>query len=70
LQLVHQPGARLHHPVPVPQQLPQIAILPARYPDLRKAIFQHQAQQQPGIVSIHLPLAHPFRANLRRVANL
>ena len=33
LQLVHDPGARLHHPVPVPQQLPQIAILPARYPD-------------------------------------
>ena len=36
LQLVHDPRARLHHPVPVPQQLPQIPILPARHPDLRK----------------------------------
>jgi hypothetical protein len=31
----------LHHPVPVPQQLPQIAILRTRHPDLRKVIFQH-----------------------------
>jgi len=29
--------ARLHQAVPVPQQLPQIAIFPARYPDLGKA---------------------------------
>jgi hypothetical protein len=27
--------------VSVPQQLPQIAILPARHPDPRKTIFQH-----------------------------
>jgi hypothetical protein len=39
LQLVHHPGARLHHPVPVPQQLPQIPVLPTRYPDLRKPIL-------------------------------
>jgi hypothetical protein len=32
LQLVHDPRARLHHAVPVPQQLPQIPVLPARYP--------------------------------------
>jgi len=29
-----QDDTYLHHAVPVPQQLPQIAILPARYPDL------------------------------------
>jgi hypothetical protein len=40
LQLVHDPRPRLHHPVPVPQQLPQIAILPARDPHLGKTIFQ------------------------------
>jgi hypothetical protein len=40
LQLVHHSRARLHGSVPVPQQLPQIAILPARYPNLRKVIFQ------------------------------
>src|SRR5215469_8944349 len=38
LQLVHDPGAHLHHPMAVPQQLPQIAIVPARYPDLGKII--------------------------------
>ena len=38
LQLIHDSGARLHHAVPVPQQLPQIAILPARYPDPRKVM--------------------------------
>jgi hypothetical protein len=42
LQLIHDPRARLHHPVPVPQQLPQIPVLPARYPDLREAVFQQQ----------------------------
>ena len=46
LQLVHDPRARLHHPVPMPQQLPQISILPARHPDLPKAIFEHQTQNQ------------------------
>jgi hypothetical protein len=30
LQLIHDSRARLHHPVPVPQQLPQIAILPTQ----------------------------------------
>jgi hypothetical protein len=46
LQLVHDPRARLHHAVPVRQQLPQITILPARYPDLRKVILQHPSQNQ------------------------
>ena len=39
LQLVHDPRARLHHAVPVPQQLPQIPVLPTRHPDLGEAIF-------------------------------
>jgi len=42
LELVHHSPARLHRPVLVPQQLPQIAILPARNPNLRKVIFQLQ----------------------------
>ena len=52
LQLVHDPRARLHHAVPVPQQLPQITIFPARYPDLREAIFQQQLQNQLRIPAI------------------
>jgi hypothetical protein len=42
----------LHHAVPVPQQLSQIPIFPARYPDLGKAIFQHQPQNQLRILAI------------------
>jgi hypothetical protein len=57
LQLVHNPRARLHHPVPMPQQLPQISILRARYPDSRKAIFQQQSQYQLRILAIRY--AHP-----------
>jgi hypothetical protein len=37
--------------VPVPQKLPQIPILPVRYPDLREAIFQHQPQNQLRILT-------------------
>jgi len=32
LQLVHDPGPRLHHAMPVPQQLPQIPVLPSLVP--------------------------------------
>ena len=42
LQLVHDPRARLHHAVTMPQQLPQIPVLPAWHPDLREAILQQQ----------------------------
>jgi hypothetical protein len=42
LQLVHHSRARLHRPVPAPQQLPQIAILLTRNPNLWKVIFQLQ----------------------------
>jgi hypothetical protein len=64
LQLVHDPRARLHHPVTMPQQLPQISSLPARNPDLRKAIFQQQLQNQLRILAIRLLLAYPLRADL------
>src|SRR6185437_12643863 len=50
--------------MPMPQQLPQIAVLPTRYPDLRETIFQQQAQDQLRILSIRLLLAHAFGANL------
>src|ERR1019366_6812935 len=69
LQLVHDPRPRLHHPVTVPQQLPQISILPARYPDPRKAIFQQQSQNQLRVLAIRLLFAHPLRADLGGVPN-
>src|SRR6266700_676195 len=69
LQLIHNARARLHHAMPMPQQLPQIPVLRARYPDLRKAILEQQAQDQLRVLAIRLLLAHPFRANLGRIAN-
>src|SRR5580692_5968323 len=69
LQLVHDPRARLHHAMPVPQQLPQIPILPARYPDLREAIFQHQLQNQLRILAIRLLLAYSLRPDLRCISD-
>jgi hypothetical protein len=56
--------------VSVPQQLPQIAILPARYPDLGKIVFQHQAQNQLRILAIRLLLARPLRPDRGRIPNL
>jgi hypothetical protein len=53
--------------MPVPQQLSQIAILPARYPDLGKIIFQHQPQYQLRILAIRLLLAHAFRVDCRSI---
>jgi hypothetical protein len=69
LQLIHQPCAHLHHPVPVPQQLPEIAILPTGNPDLRKTILQHQSQNQLRILSIRLLLPYSFGSNLGRVSD-
>src|ERR1039457_2389179 len=54
--------------MPVPQQLPQITILPAWHPDLRKVIFQHQAQYQLRILAIRLLLAHAFRIDCRSIS--
>src|SRR5580692_3058455 len=69
LQLVHDSRARLHHAVPVPQQLPQIPVLPTRYPDLRKTIFQHQLQNQLRILAIRLLLAYSLRPDLRGISD-
>src|SRR6516225_1519578 len=55
--------------MPMPQQLPQIAILRIRYPDARKAILQHQLQYELRILAIGLLLAHPLRADLGSVAD-
>jgi hypothetical protein len=69
LQLVHDPGARLHHAVTVPQQLPQIPVLPTRHPDLRETILQQQAQDQLRVLAIRLLLAYSLGADLRRVSD-
>jgi len=47
--------------------LPQIPILPVRYPDLRKAIFHHQSQNQLRILTIRLLLAYSLGSDLRCV---
>ena len=48
----------------MPQQLPQITILPTRHPDPRKAIFQQPSQNQLRILAIRLLLAYSLRADL------
>src|ERR1017187_10822899 len=55
--------------MPVPQQLPQIAILPVRHPDPRKVIFQQESQNQLRILPIRLLLADALRTDLRCVSN-
>src|SRR4029453_801546 len=69
LQLIHQSCTHLDHPLPVPQQLPQPPLPPTRYPDPRKSILQHQAQQQLRILSVRLLLPHSLRSNLGRVSD-
>ncbi|MGA7062511.1 MAG: hypothetical protein WBY69_14995, partial [Candidatus Acidiferrales bacterium] len=51
-QLIHDPRAHLHHPMPVPQQLSQVTILRTGYPDARKVIFPQQSQQQSGVLTV------------------
>src|SRR2546422_932501 len=51
----------------MPQQLPQIPILPARDPDLRKAILEQQSQNQLRILAIGLLLAYSLGPDLRCV---
>src|SRR5579859_3134511 len=48
----------------MPQQLPQIAILPARYPDPWKIILQQQAQNVLCILAIGLLLAFALPGDL------
>jgi hypothetical protein len=69
LQWIHDSRARLHHAVPVPQQLSQIAILPVRHPDLRKVIFQHQSQNQLRILAIRFLFAYSLAPDLSSVAD-
>ena len=69
MQLIHHSGAHLHQAMPMPQQLPQIAILRIGHPDSRKALLDHQPQQQLRILPIRLLLAHSLRPDLRRVSD-
>jgi hypothetical protein len=59
LQFIQDPGPHLQQPMPMPQRLSQIAIRSIRYPHSRKAIFQHQLQQELGIQGTGLLAAHP-----------
>src|SRR5215467_4793999 len=58
LQLIHDPAAGLHHAVTMPQQFPQIWVPSWENRDLRKVVFQHQLQNQLGILTIGLLLAY------------
>jgi hypothetical protein len=60
LEQIHDARARLHHAVPVPQELPQTPVLPARHPDLRETIFQQQPQDQLRILAIRLLFPYPL----------
>src|SRR5215467_16169335 len=62
-------GPCLHHTMPVPQQLPQIPVLPARHPDLRKVSFHHQLQNMLRIFPVRLLFAGSLAFDLARVAN-
>ncbi|MGB8063423.1 MAG: hypothetical protein WCF26_16135, partial [Candidatus Sulfotelmatobacter sp.] len=63
------PSPHLHHAMPMPQQLPQIPILPTRYPDLGKTILHQQLQNMLRILPIRFLLAYPLGANLAGIAN-
>ena len=69
MQLIHHPRAHLHQPMPMPQQLPQIAILGVWHPDPRKAILHHQSQQQLRILPIRLLLAYSLGANFGGISD-
>src|SRR6202162_1233858 len=69
LQLIHNPRAHLHQPMPMPQQLSQVTILRTGYPDPRKIIFPQQSQQQSGVLPVGLLFAHAFSLNLGRIAD-
>ncbi|HEY1525953.1 MAG TPA: hypothetical protein VGH51_06910 [Candidatus Angelobacter sp.] len=58
LQLVLHLPPHSYQLVPMDQQLPQIALLLARYPQSGKPILQHQPQQQFGIPPVGLLFAY------------
>jgi hypothetical protein len=64
-----QMTVRLHQPMPVPQQLSQIPILRARYPDLRGVIFQHQPEQESSILAVVLLLFYSLALDLCGIAD-
>ena len=57
LPLIHHPGAHLHQAVSLPQPLPQVTVVPARYLDLRKTIFPQHVQDMVGVLASGLLLA-------------
>jgi hypothetical protein len=67
--LAAQSFVRLHHAMPVPQQLPQIPVLPGRHPDLRKVIFQHEFQNQLRVLPICLLLSHSSGSDFCRISD-
>ena len=69
MQLIHHSRAHLHQSMPMPQQLPQTAILDIRHPDSRKAVLEHQSQQQLRVLPIGPLLAHSFGPNLGRISD-
>ena len=73
VQLVHHSRSHLHHAMAMPEQLPQIAIIPVRHPNRGKSFFHQQSQQQLRVLPISLLLSHSlFRisaASPRRDSN-
>jgi hypothetical protein len=51
LQLIDDPSPHLHHAMPMPQQLPQIPILPTQRPPLRALVQQINADPDAGELS-------------------
>jgi hypothetical protein len=64
LQLVHHSRSHLHHAMAMPEQLPQIAIVPVRHPNPGKSFFHQQSQHQLRILPISLLLSHSLASNL------
>src|SRR2546430_9699906 len=55
--------------MPVPQKLPQIPVLPAGYPNLRKPILPQQLENMLSILAVRLMLAHSLGSDLGRIPN-
>src|SRR2546425_5358808 len=53
--------------MPVPQKLPQIPVLPAGYPNLRKPILLQQLENMLTILAVRLMLAHSLGSDLGRI---
>jgi hypothetical protein len=59
----------LHHPVPVPQELPQIPVLPTGYPDLGKITREQEVQNMQCILTIRLGLAASLGSDHPRISH-